>query len=91
MQNAWEQLPWWPAPTVGRIPGDSEHGRAQGLGQKKEDDEGIRFHSLPMVERHRGGGNLARKKVVAHCSSSLPSDGRREKKGEKGRAGCMFY
>jgi hypothetical protein len=75
MQKAWEQLPWWSVPTVDWIPGDSGHGRAWGAGQKKEDDEGIQFHLLPMVERHRGGGNLAGKKAAAHCSSCVPSGG----------------
>jgi hypothetical protein len=62
-------------PTVGWIPGDSRHGRPWGAGEKKEDDEGIRFHLLPMVERHRGGGNLTGKKVTVHCSSSVPGGG----------------
>jgi hypothetical protein len=41
MQKAWEQLPWWPAPFVVRIPSDSGHERVWDLGEKKENDEGI--------------------------------------------------
>jgi hypothetical protein len=47
---------------VGRIPGDSGHGRARGAGQKKEEMEGVPFYRLPMAGRHRGGGNLAGKR-----------------------------
>jgi hypothetical protein len=41
--------------TVCRIPGDSGHGRARGAGQKKENDEGIRFYTLLVAETRRGG------------------------------------
>jgi hypothetical protein len=50
--------------TVGRIPVDSRHGRARGAGEKKEDNEGIQFHLLPMAERHCGCGILAEKRRV---------------------------
>jgi hypothetical protein len=44
---------------VGRIPGDSRHGEARGVGEKKEKVVGVLFYRLPMAEMHRGGGNLA--------------------------------
>jgi hypothetical protein len=44
------------AGTVGWIPDDSRHGRAWGVGQRKEDDEGIQFYTLLVAEMHRGGG-----------------------------------
>jgi hypothetical protein len=68
MQKAWEQLPWWPAPTVGRIPGDFGHERAWDLGEKKEYNEGIRFYRSPMAEMHHGGRNRIGKEAAVFCS-----------------------
>jgi hypothetical protein len=41
LQKLWEFLDMATGCTVGRIPGVSEHGRAWGAGEKKEDDEGM--------------------------------------------------
>jgi hypothetical protein len=72
MQKAWEQLPWWPTALTGRIPSDAGHGRARGVGQKKEDDEGIRFHTLLTAGMHRGGRILPKKRVAAVLFVAVP-------------------
>jgi hypothetical protein len=59
--------PWWPAATVLQIPIILGHGRSRGAGQKKEDDEEIRFHTLLTVRMHRGGRILSEKRVAAVC------------------------
>jgi hypothetical protein len=59
--------------TVGRIPGDSGHGRAWGAGEKKEDDEGIRFYTLLVVEMRRGGRISPKKRAATHCSEQASS------------------
>jgi hypothetical protein len=46
--------PWWPVPAVFQIPVVLGHGRSRGAGQKKEDVEGIRFHTLLTAGMHRG-------------------------------------
>jgi hypothetical protein len=43
--------------TVGRVPGDSGHGRVRGVGQEKEDKEGIRFYTLLVAQMRHGGCN----------------------------------
>jgi hypothetical protein len=72
MQNAWEQLPLWPAPTVGRIPDVLGHERPRGAGQKKEDNEGIRFHTLLTAKMHCGGRILPEKLRQRFCPASVP-------------------
>jgi hypothetical protein len=66
------RLPWWPTPTVGWIPSDSRHGRPRGAGEKKEDDEGIRFYTLLVAEMRRGGRNRWRKERWRFCPASVP-------------------
>jgi hypothetical protein len=72
MQNVWEQVPWWPAALTGRIPGDSRHGIARGVGQKKEDDEGIRFHTLLIAGMHHGGRIFPEKRAAAVLFVAVP-------------------
>jgi hypothetical protein len=52
-----------------QIPDVLGHGRSRGAGQKKEDDEGIRFHTLLTAGMHRGGQISPEKRVAAVCSS----------------------
>jgi hypothetical protein len=59
--------PWWPAATVGRISGDSGHGRARGAGEMKEEREGVPFYILPAAGMHRGGRNLTGKWRPRFC------------------------
>jgi hypothetical protein len=90
-KNSGNRFPWWLAPTVGRIPSDSGHGRARRAGQKKEDDEGIRFWGLPAARTHRGSRNLAgkgwRRSVPRRRRCS--ADGGAQERGRQGgpRAG----
>jgi hypothetical protein len=72
MQKAWKQLPWWPVPTVGRIPSVLGHGRLRGAGQKKEDDEGIRFHTLLTAGVHLGGRISPEKLRRRFCPAFVP-------------------
>jgi hypothetical protein len=44
------------------------HERLQGVGQMKEDDEGIRFHTLRTVGMHRGGQIWPEKRWRRVCS-----------------------
>ena len=41
----------------GQITGDLEHERERGAGELKEDDEGVSFYLLPVVEMDHSGGN----------------------------------
>jgi len=52
---------WWPATTVGMIPGDSRHGRTGGVGETKEERERVPFCTLLAAGMHRGGRNLTGK------------------------------
>jgi hypothetical protein len=75
-----KEPPWWPAGTILQIPGDSWHERSQGAWQMKEDDEGIRFHTLLTARIHRGGQIGPEKRRRRVCSWRRPA-------GHQGGAG----
>jgi hypothetical protein len=50
---------------VFQIPIVRGHGRSREAGQMKEDDEGIRFHTLLTPGMHRGGRILLEKRAAA--------------------------
>jgi hypothetical protein len=51
--------------TIGRIPDDSEHGRARRAGEKKEEREGVPSDGLPTAEEDLGGRIWPEKGAVA--------------------------
>jgi hypothetical protein len=68
LQKAHNRPHGGPAGTICRIPGDLGHDRIWEAGEKKEDDEAIRFYRLPMVEMHCGGRNLIAKEAAVFYS-----------------------
>jgi hypothetical protein len=59
-----------PAATLGRNSDNFGHGRAREVGEKKEEREGVRFHTLPAAEMHCRD-RISRKMQGRVCSSVL--------------------